>query len=150
MKSVARFCVLSSLSVFLLFGCQATSVRKSAAATFEWASAAKRVVFVKPDIVLGSLQASGEVETRADWTSSACALMSGEISRTLSTKGIELVSAEHLSDAHEIQLSKLHGAVGQAILLHLYTPNLKLPNKGDALDWSLGSPSMILACCRTM
>jgi hypothetical protein len=138
MKSAAYVCVFASLAAFALSGCQATTVRKSANATFDWASTTKRVVFVEPDVVLGSLQASGEVETRADWTTSARSLMSGEISRTLSAKGIELVSAEHLTDPHEIQLSKLHGAVGQAILLHLYNPALKLPNKGDALDWSLG------------
>ncbi len=28
--------------------------------------------------------------------------------------------------------------MGQAILLHLYNPALKLPSKGDALDWTLG------------
>jgi hypothetical protein len=131
--------VLSALfAVALLSGCQTTTVRKSATASFDWASATKKVVMVEPDVQLGSLQAAGGVEWRADWTTTALELISKHVSVRLSGKGVELVKADNLTDQHEVQLVKLHGAVGQAILLHLYNPALKLPTKGDALDWSIG------------
>jgi len=37
-------------------------------------------------------------------------------------------------DTRDVQLTKLHGVVGQAILTHLYNSPLRLPNKGTALD----------------
>ena len=43
-----------------------------------------------------------------------------------------------LASAREVQLVKLYDAVGGAILTHLYNDQLQLPNKGDALDWTLG------------
>ena len=131
--------VLSAIfAVALLSGCQNTTVRKSTAAAFDWASTTKKVVMVEPDVQLGSLQAAGGVEMRADWTATALELISRHVASRLGGKGVDLVKADNLTDAREVQLTKLHGAVGQAILLHLYNPSLKLPTKGDALDWSIG------------
>ena len=42
------------------------------------------------------------------------------------------------------QLTKLHEAVGRAIILHHYHPQFKLPTKGDKLDYSLGSQATSL------
>jgi hypothetical protein len=132
--------ILTAVSIALVVsGCGTTSVRKSSTATFEWSSPSKRVVLVEPDVELGALEASGGFEVRADWTATAQGFISKDVAEHVGRKGAELVEAERLTDTHEIQLSKLHSAVGRAILLHLYNPQLKLPNKGDALDWTLGS-----------
>ena len=123
--------------VLAMTGC-ASTVRKDSTASFTWDSPSKKVVLIEPDIELGSLEAGGSVEPRADWTATARDFISKDIADRLSHSGADLVEADHLIDPHEIQVAKLHGAIGQAILLHLYNPTLKLPNKGDALDWSLG------------
>lgn len=136
MKPVAF--LSACLAVTMLLGCQATTVRKSTTASFDWSSTNKKVVMVEPDVQLGSLQAGGGFEPRADWTSTALGLISKHVADRLSGKGVELVRADDLTDAREIQLAKLHGAVGQTIQLHLYNPALKLPTKGEALDWTIG------------
>lgn len=133
-KAAVAAIILVSISVL---GCQ-SQVRKSNTAAFDWASVSKKVLLVEPDVQLGSMQASGSVEPRADWTSQALGLITKHVSDRLSGRGVELVSANNLSDHREAQLAKLHGRVGQTILLHLYSPVPKLPTKGDALDWGIG------------
>ena len=132
-KTIAALAALT-----LLLGACQTMVRKNTSATFEWTSPTRRVVLVQPDVELGALEASGSVEPRADWTATAHKFIYADIAAHLAKKGAVLVGADNLTDPHEIQIAKLHGAVGQAILLHLYNPQLKLPSKGDALDWTLG------------
>lgn len=129
-------CALGALSL-MLCACQ-TMVRKNTSAAFDWSSSTRRVVLVEPDVELGALEAGGGFEPRADWTASAHKFIYDDVAAHLQQKGAELVGADHLTDPHEVQIAKLHGAVGQAILLHLYNAALKLPSKGDALDWSLG------------
>ncbi len=119
-------------------------VRKSTSAAFEWTSPTKKVVLVEPDVELGALEASGSVEPRADWTATAHKFIYTDVAAHLAKQGAALVGADVLRDPHEIQVAKLHGAVGQAILLHLYNPQLKLPSKGDALDWTLGPGANVL------
>ena len=114
----------------------ATAVRTSATASFQWTSPTKRVVLVAPDVELGELDAGGTVTPRADWTKAAQGFIARDIAAYLGAKGTELVDVEELTNPHDVQLSKLHGAVGNAIRTHLYA--FKLPNKGNALDWTLG------------
>ena len=61
----------------------------------------------------------------------------------MSKKGVATVPLDNLTDAHEIQLAKLHSAVGGAILIHAYGP-LKLPTKTTALDWTLGPGTQVM------
>jgi hypothetical protein len=110
---------------------------RTANTEFTWSSSVKRVVLVSPDVELGSLQASGATEVRADWTETAKTFIKKDISLLLEGKGAQLVSADNQIDQHESQIGKLHGVVGRAILTHVYS-GLPLPNKGKALDWSLG------------
>jgi hypothetical protein len=110
---------------------------KTAGTEFTWSSSVKRVVLVQPDVELGSLQASGETEVRADWTDTAKTFIRNDISEVLAGKGAQLVNAGDAASQREIQIGKLHGAVGRAILTYAYG-DLPLPNKGKALDWSLG------------
>ncbi|HEY1877738.1 MAG TPA: hypothetical protein VGG66_09715, partial [Rhizomicrobium sp.] len=57
---------------------------------------------------------------------------------------VSVVEANTSADARESQIVKLNSAVGQAILLHLYYSPIKLPAKGDALDWTLGPGVQVL------
>ena len=117
--------------------CATPASRTNTAATFEWTSPAKRVVLMPADVELGELTAGGLIEPRADWTEAARGHISAHIAETLRGKGVELVDSGNLSE-HEGQLARLHNVVGNAILVHLYLPGFTLPNKGDALDWTLG------------
>lgn len=118
--------------------CATTAVRTAGNAKIEFSSQTKRVLFVAPDVQLSEITTGGIPEARADWTEAALGFISNDISAHFATSGTEVVKADKLDNPHDAQLAKLHGVVGRAILLHAYNGVLKLPNKGDALDWSLG------------
>ena len=129
------------LSVLALAGC-AMDAKTNSRAVFQWSSPSKRIVLVQPDVQLMELTAGGVTEPRADWTETAQGFIAKDIVAHFAGTGAEVIHADNLQNPHDIQLAKLHGVVGQSILLHLYTPILKLPNKGDALDWTLGPGTM--------
>jgi hypothetical protein len=106
-------------------------------ANFQWTSPTKRVILVEPDVRLSELDAGGILEPRADWTEAAQDFIDKDIRTHFGKSGAEVVISDRATP-HDIQLAKLHGVVGQAILSHLYNTPLKLPNKGSALDWTLG------------
>jgi hypothetical protein len=120
-----------------LAGCTSGSARTNSAASFHWTSPTKRVVLVEPDVQLGQLDVGGIFEPRADWTETAQGFINTNLRAHFAGSGAEVVDAT-LATPREVQLAKLHGAVGQAILTHLYSEQLALPNKGNALDWTLG------------
>jgi len=118
-------------------GCTATDPKTARNADFQFTLATKRVVLVNRDVELGELTTGGLFELRADWTQAAQKVIEDGIRAHFTTSNTELVTA---SDAtpHTIQLANLHDRVGEAILLHLYGGGAKLPNKANALDWTLG------------
>lgn len=126
-----------------LCACDAASPRLAESATVSW-SGEKRVVLATPDIELSELTAGGVDAPRADWTGSAIALTRKDIADTLAARGVRAVEADTAANARESQIVKLNSAVGQAILLHLYYSPIKLPEKGDALDWTLGPGVKVL------
>jgi hypothetical protein len=127
-----------------LCACDAASPRLADSAPLVFEAAQKRVVLATPDIELSELTTGGANAPRADWTKSAIAHTRGQIAAMLGARGVQLVEADTMADARESQLVKLNSAVGQAILLHLYYSPIKLPQKGDALDWSLGPDAVLL------
>lgn len=102
-----------------------------------------RVLVMPPDIELSELTAAGLMEPNAAWTSVARNnvdlalgnLLNGRSAKTVAYRTAQ--SASTYEDAH-VQVVKLHGAVGNMILMHKYVPNLELPTKKDKFDWSLG------------
>ncbi|MDE2181652.1 MAG: hypothetical protein KGJ78_01385 [Alphaproteobacteria bacterium] len=118
-------------------GCATTKDLKAQTAAFDWSQVDKKVLVVEPDIVLSELTAGGMSEPHADWTQAARTSLAGHFDAYMHQKGVQAVDINDLNDPHEIQLLKLHGAVGAAILIHAFGP-LKLPTKGTALDWTLG------------
>jgi len=129
------------VSTLALAGC-AMDAKTNSRASFQWSSPNKRILLVEPDVQLGELTAGGVTEPRADWTQTAQGFIAKDIAAHFAGTGAEVIHADNLQNPHDVQLAKLHGVVGQSILLHLYTPALKLPNKGDALDWTLGPGAM--------
>jgi hypothetical protein len=120
-----------------LAGCATPTSRTNASATFEWTSPTKRIVLVPPDVQLSELGIGGILSPRADWTETAKGFIDDSIRDHFAKTDAEVVDAQ-LATPHEVQLVKLYDAVGGAILTHLYNSQLKLPSKGDALDWTLG------------
>lgn len=138
MKRHSRALLALTLAATCLGGCAtAMTARTARMTTFAFTAQSKRVVLVDPDVTLGELTAGGVFETRADWTESAQGFVRNDIRDHFAKSGAEVVPADHATP-HEIQLAKLHGAVGQAIITHLYGGAAKLPTKMDALDWTLG------------
>lgn len=121
-----------------LFACDAASPRLAESTTIQWSAASKNVLLVTPDIELSELTAGGANAPRADWTKAAIDRTAQDIAATLSARGVAVTRADTAADPRESQIVKLNSAVGQAILLHLYYSPIKLPEKGDALDWTLG------------
>ncbi len=138
---------LRVIALFLLCvplcACDAASPRIAVSTTISW-SGEKRVVLATPDIELSELTAGGVNAPRADWTGSAIAFTRKNVTDTLAARGVLVVEANTGADARESQIVKLNSAVGQAILLHLYYSPIKLPQKGDALDWTLGPGVAVL------
>jgi len=126
-----------------LCACDAASPRLAESTTISW-SAEKRVVLATPDIELSELTAGGVDAPRADWTGSAIDFARKDITEVLAARGVGVVVADTSADPRENQIVKLNSAVGQAILLHLYYSPIKLPEKGDALDWTLGPGVQVL------
>ena len=122
----------------LVSACMNTQTVKSATATFQWQSTDKKVALIEPDVVLGELQAAGMFEPRADWTKAGRENVRNETTKLFDARGVKLVMLDPATERRDIQLVKLHGVVGRAVLLHLFIPGNELPTKGKALDWSLG------------
>jgi hypothetical protein len=127
-----------------LSACDAASPRLADNAPIAWSEAGKRVVLATTDIELSELTAGGANAPRADWTQSAIDLTRRNIAASLSARGVTITEADTRSDGRESQIVKLNSAVGQAILLHLYYSPIKLPQKGAALDWTLGPGARLL------
>ena len=118
-----------------LGGCTVTHEEKGVNASFDFTSKVKRVIIVDPDVSLGELTAGGLFEARADWTADAKGFIVADVASTLAGKSIEVVKADKAASDHENQIVKLHDVVGQMASLHTI---IRLPNKGDKFDWTLG------------
>ena len=107
------------------------------------ATGAPLIVLMPLDVELFELSAGGLMEPKADWTRAAREHMGESLRRVKAENNIRLVEYETLSIAPESvdaldQIQKLHGAVGQAVLLHQFLPAFALPTKSGTFDWSLG------------
>ena len=117
-------------------GCTRTLTATAEQTEVRWSDGApKRVLVIDPDVELSELTMGGVSEVRADWTKTGKDYLRRDIAQTLAAKQIDTVDADGLTDPHEIQLVKLHHAVGEAIMLNQLTP---LPTKEKNFDWTLG------------
>jgi hypothetical protein len=117
-------------------GCAYTNTDLGQQLNINWsAESGKRVVMIDPDVELSELTMSGMTEARADWTATGRNFIRDDIKGVMAAKGIETVAANDLTDPHEVQLVKLHGAVGGSIIMNTL---LKLPTKNKNFAWTLG------------
>jgi hypothetical protein len=135
--------VVLLLLTVLLGGCAQTSVLVRDR-SWPRATGTVRVVVMPPDVELSELTAGGLLEPKADWTEQARLHVSAGLERYLKTKGTTVVpygppAPGSEDEASDVQLVKLHDAVGGAILVHKYVPVMALPTKADRFDWTLGA-----------
>lgn len=110
---------------------------------------APKVVLMPLDVELSLLSAGGLPEVRADWTETANKLLLDAIRTEKQTRDIQLaVFGDGTTDEAKTdlanQLIKLHGVVGNSILLHQYNPQGALPSKNGAFEWSIGPAAKAL------
>ncbi len=108
-----------------------------------------RVLLMPPDVEVSEITAAGLPEPKADWTASAKKNVETALNAILAKRDARLIhyraaSGDSTIDDAHLQAFKLHGAVGNTILLHKYIPNLALPTKKDKFDWSLGKGVTVL------
>ncbi|NQV85246.1 MAG: hypothetical protein HQ494_15650 [Rhodospirillales bacterium] len=141
--------LLSVLMIFsfVLSGCQTTSfyVSKQLARP----DPGIRVLLMPIDIELSELNAGGITEPNAAWTGIAEKLVTKILNERMNELEADFTLYDVGSESSDIesdivQLKKLHGAVGNSILLHKYLPPYELPNKNGAFNWTLGSKVRVL------
>ncbi|MFC3674320.1 hypothetical protein [Ferrovibrio xuzhouensis] len=96
------------------------------------------------DVELSTLSAGGVTEPRADWSEQANKLLLDALKTEEQAKNIHMIpyqeDAKDSAGYQDLanQLIKLHGVVGNSIIMHEYVPQAALPSKNGAFDWSLG------------
>lgn len=138
-SSAFRVTVILAISSVILSGCVTTAQRSIN--KLERGSQDLSILLMPMDIELSELTAGGVKEPKADWTAQAEKNVTQAVRTILKSHNAKLksfVPAEQDSDEHktEVQLVKLHSAVGQTILFNKLL--LPLPTKTTAFDWSLG------------
>ncbi len=129
-------------------GCtQTRSHRADGMAQAQGIARGATVVLVQPDIEVSELLANGVQELRADWTTSAKALVEAELAAALEQRSAKVQGYAPASDAALLaaqrQIILLHRAVGVSILLHQFA-GMPLPHKMGAFDWSLGPGARVI------
>jgi hypothetical protein len=134
--------VILILVLMLTGGCVTTAyqTRKNLAADPE----KRRIVLLSPDVELSILHAGGLPETQAEWTRQAKKHIADNLAQRFRNINPRLVkrvkrTKDEGPDQREIQLLKLHGAVGRSIMTHQYdNVPLQLPTKKDKFEWTMG------------
>lgn len=101
------------------------------------------IVLMPADIELYELSAGGVLEPKAEWTAAAQRHLDGALEAEKRQRGLRFDRFDDSRLTSDLraeldQIQRMHGAVGQAILRHAYTPNQELPTKKDRFDWTLG------------
>jgi hypothetical protein len=142
--------MLTLFAALILFnGCATSAYKRHPELSLK--KETKRIVLMPMDIQLSTITAGGVLKPEAEWTANARQYVEGCLKEEMSEKGVRLISAGENGGVEldneeveiQIQLVKLHEAVGYSILLHQYIPALKLPAK-ETFDWSLGPEAVLL------
>jgi hypothetical protein len=143
MRPLLPLLVVTGL-VGLLGGCAPPSTALLRDRASPRPAGAVRVVIMPPDVQLGELTAGGLLEPKADWTERGRANVATALERHLQGRGATVLAypeppAGGEDDTADAQLTRLHDAVGAAILVHKYLPRFTLPTKEQGFDWTLGT-----------
>jgi hypothetical protein len=136
-----RIGVCAAIVTVLISACAQTTFQQIQ--TLQRGATPLRVVLMPVDVQIAELTAGGLLEPKADWTTSARVNIRDALVEELRGHGAELaVYVEGPGDPQvrrdQIQLVKLHEAVGETILVSKFQPGFELPTKKDLFDWSLG------------
>jgi hypothetical protein len=101
-----------------------------------------RIVMFPASVEVYEIGAGGPV-LKQDWTETAREHVRRVLERELAQRKITVVPYQEPEPGERrlqhIQIVKVHGLVGQAILRHSYGGEItRLPNKAGRFDWSLG------------
>ena len=100
------------------------------------------VLLMTPDVQLSQVTAGGLNEPHAEWTVAGLGNVGQAVADAMRSRDAAVVPyAEPIDEPDrmesELQLVKLHRAVGTSILIHKYM-GLALPTKTNIFDWSMG------------
>ena len=138
--------VCSGLLVLFLAACAQTKAHISTGIDVR-AGKGTQILLMPIDVELSELTASGLLEPQAAWTEAGRKNVSQALVSMFSEKGQAVLHFEEEDDdvePRQLQVLKLHQAVGKSILVHKYIPALELPTKKNRFDWSLGPQTVAL------
>lgn len=135
--------------IFLIFvtlqatGCATTrSVNQFDSGAAEVAQTGN-VLLMPAEVELYVLTATGQLQPNAEWTTNARGFINTAVSEKIASLGYAVDSfklTNNAPDSDQIQLQKLHMAVGSSILQHSLGMGAQaLPAKAGQFDYSLGS-----------
>lgn len=127
--------LLLAAGLAILAGC-ATTTSVSSINKLEARATKPRILLLAPDVKFYALTASGLPEAQADWTEAARANFAKAIVGEAEARNADLVVRDEQLTELESRYSRLHGAVGETVLVNHFV--MKLPAKGGRFDWSLG------------
>ncbi len=105
-----------------------------------------KVIVVQPDVQLSILTAGGAAEPRADWTTAAKGNLAKALEDSLTAKNFSVASYDpNASEGRAAQLIKLHGAVGQSVLMYSYGITVLPTHPKSEFKWTLGPGTQELA-----
>jgi hypothetical protein len=136
-----RVTALLALAALCLAGC-ATTKQKSAP-DFKLPQGEYKLVVMRPDVAASTLTTGGDLQRREDWSSAARDHFAKSLRefvelRKGETRMVHTPADAGLDEAALVDLERLHGAVGAAILEFSFSPSVRLPTKGKSFDWTLG------------
>lgn len=136
------------LSLLILNAC-ATQQGLQQGDLFSGDTGERRVMIMPMDVQVSLLTAGGLQEPNVEWTEQAEAGLNAALLSQARARGLTLVpygQPDAFSDDFALhnEIRALHGAVGNAILVHKYGA-VPLPTKTDVFDWSLGPSVQTLA-----
>jgi hypothetical protein len=137
-------------SALALAACAPMAVQRQAEHLERTEGREPTVVVMPLDVQLAELTAGGIPEPQAEWTQLALRNMRTALEEAAQHYKVKLTYYDGERGTPEdratsLQLVKLHGLVGRAVLRHHYDETGRLPSKGDKFDWSLGRQAAAIA-----
>ncbi len=137
--------ILAAIAMLLLAGCAANTHRAQVTELRRTVPNPK-IVLMPLDVELSEMSAGGVLEPKSDWTKRASDLLVSGLRSEQRRQGFDMVEFSNVkaegAEAEALdQFNRLHGVVGKSIMIHRI---VKLPNKGEAFDWSLGPEVKLL------
>lgn len=138
--------LLLVIAFLILQGCSATNNASTVKTLSTNINNDTKVLLMPLDVELSLLTASGMTELNAEWTENAKTYMKSAIETRLSEKDLVLMDYNSPTDdvaSTNVQLEKLHQAIGYNVLLHHFGP-VALPSKQKKFDWTMGESASLL------